>query len=80
MTGVLLESDAAEGYFVVEPERVNSRNYRFRFTEDVKLQADRRTRLHGLKELSLGDYQIGDRIEVRFRPSDGRVYELKLKR
>jgi len=38
----------------------------------------RRTRLRGLDELSLGDYQLGDRVEVRFRPSDGRVYELKL--
>lgn len=80
VSGVLLESEAAEGSFVVEPESLNGRNYRFRFTEDVKLKADKRTRLHGLKELTLGDYQTGDRVQVRFRPSDGRVYELKLKR
>jgi hypothetical protein len=44
------------------------------------MSADKRTRLHGIQDLDLTDFQRGDRVQVKFSSFDGRVVRLKLKK
>lgn len=76
--GTLLESHDAEGYLVLD---LGSHGpVRFPLDAEFKMSADKRTRLHGVKDLVLQDFQKGDLVQVKFSSYDGRVVRLKLKR
>ena len=54
--GTLLELDGEEGYAVFENEETGD-SVRLPLVEKVKLKADKGSRLHGIKNLRLDDFQ-----------------------
>lgn len=76
--GALLSSDGAEGFLVLDLESHGA--VRFPLDGGFKMSADKRTRLHGIKDINLTDFQRGDRVQVKFSSFDGRVVKLKLKK
>jgi hypothetical protein len=78
VTGTLLEADGKEGFLVLDLGSPGA--VRFPLDAGFKMSADKRTRLHGIKELSLTDFQRGDPVHVKFSSWDGRIVRLKLKK
>jgi hypothetical protein len=76
--GTLLEADGQEGVLVLDLESHGA--VRFPLDGEFKMSADKRTRLHGVKDISLDDFQRGDRVQVKFSTFDGKVVRLKLKK
>jgi hypothetical protein len=77
-SGSFVEADAGEGFLVIDLGTEGP--IRFPLDGGFKMSADKRTRLHGIKGLRLGDFQRGDRVQVKFSSFDGRAVRLKLKR
>jgi hypothetical protein len=77
-SGSFVEADAGEGFLVIELGTQGP--IRFPLDGGFKMSADKRTRLHGIKDLSLADLQRGDPVQVKFSTWDGRVVRLKLKK
>ena len=76
--GSFVEADAGEGFLVIDLGTQGP--IRFPLDGKFKMSADKRTRLHGIKDLSLADLQRGDPVQVKFSTWDGRVVRLKLKK
>ena len=76
--GTWIGADAEEGFVVIELGGEGP--IQFPLDSGYRLQAEKRTRLSGVKDPGLGDLQRGDRVSVRFRSFDGGVVRLKLLR
>ena len=76
-SGTLLQADGMEGFVVLDLGSEGP--VRFPLEAGFRLSADKRTRLHGIKDLELADFQRGDRVQVKFSSLDGRAVRLKLK-
>ena len=77
-SGSFVEANPVEGFVVVHLGAQGP--IRFPLDGDFKMSADKRTRLHGLKDIGLQDFQRGDPVQVKFSTWDGRAIRLKLKR
>jgi hypothetical protein len=77
-SGTFLEADGEEGFLVLDVGSEGA--IQFPLDGGFKMSADKRTRLHGIKNLSLTDFHRGDRVQVKFSSFDGRVVRLKLQR
>ena len=75
--GTFMEADGLEGFLVLDLGSEGP--VRFPLDGGFKMSADKRTRLHGIKDLNLTDFQRGDRVQVKFSSWDGRVVRLKLR-
>ena len=76
-SGTLLQADGMEGFVILDLGSEGP--VRFPLDAGFRLSADKRTRLHGIKDLELADFQRGDRVQVKFSSWDGRAVRLKLK-
>jgi len=76
--GTLLEADSEEGSLLLDLG--SQGEVQFPLDAGLKMSADKRTRLHGIKSLNRTDFQRGDRVFVRLDSRAGRVIRLKLKR
>jgi hypothetical protein len=76
--GEWLGANEEEGFVVIELG--DEGPVEFPLDAEYRFQADKRTRLHGVRDARLDDLQRGDRVWVRFNSLDGRVVRLKLKR
>ena len=77
-SGSFVEANPVEGFVVVHLGAQGP--IRFPLDGDFKMSADKRTRLHGIKDVGLQDFQRGDPVQVKFSTWDGRAVRLKLKR
>jgi hypothetical protein len=76
--GTLLQADGLEGFVVLDIGADSP--VRFPLDAELKMSADKHTRLHGIEDIDLTDFHRGDRVRVKFSTWDGRVVRLKLKR
>lgn len=76
--GTLLQADGREGFVVLDIGAETP--VRFPLDAEFKMSADKHTRLRGIEDIELSDFQRGDRVQVKFSTWDGRVVRLKLKK
>jgi len=76
-SGTFLQADGLEGFVVLDLGSEGP--VRFPLDAGFRMSADKRTRLHGIKDLELADFQRGDRVQLKFSSFDGRAVRLKLK-
>lgn len=76
--GTLLKADRREGFLILDLG--TEKPVQFPLDARFKVSADKRTRLHGIKDVSLDDFQPGDRVQVKFNTHSGRAIRLKLQK
>ncbi len=78
VTGTVAAINAEDGLIAVQDK--NGNRLEFKVDNRTKFKADKRTELRGKKEISLCDFQKGQRIKVTYRAADWRATEVRLKR
>jgi len=76
MKGKIVGINAAANLFAVEDKK--GKVFTFKIVGESKLKAVKKSELGEKKELTLGDFQIGQPVKVVYRGADSAAMELKL--